>query len=217
MKLKSDAREFLHNFIMCVRNQFTKGIKVIRTDNAKEFCWKDFYDLNGILHQRSCNETPQQNSIVERKHQHILNITCLMFQSNLPKVFWSYAVLHSVHLINCLPSPVIQNKCPYELMYECMPGISDTRILGCVCFASTLEQNRHKLDPRARKCIFLGFKQGTKGCVVLDVNFREIFVSRNVVFYETFFYNISDKGEQETVHENSDFTRQIYDDLPVQK
>jgi len=30
-----------------------------------------------------------------------------MFQSKLPKIFWSYVVIHSVFLINCLPSPVI--------------------------------------------------------------------------------------------------------------
>jgi len=37
-----------------------------------------------------------------------------MFQSNLPNVYWSFVVLHSVYLINRLPSPVIQNKNPYE-------------------------------------------------------------------------------------------------------
>jgi len=39
-------------------------MKIIRVDNGKEFCWNDLYDKNGIIHQSSCNETPQQNSIV---------------------------------------------------------------------------------------------------------------------------------------------------------
>jgi len=57
-------------------------------DNGKEFCWDDFYDKNGIIHHSSCNKTPQQNSTVKRKHQHILNVTrCLMYQSNLPNAY----------------------------------------------------------------------------------------------------------------------------------
>jgi len=48
---------------------------------------------------------------MERKLQHILNVArALMFQSNLPKHFWSYAIKHAAFLINCVPSPVIKNK-----------------------------------------------------------------------------------------------------------
>jgi transposase InsO family protein len=72
-------------------------VKAIRSDNGPEFLLKDFYDAKGILHQRSCVYTPEQNGRIERRHQHILNISrALMFQSKLPKKFWSYAVLHSV-------------------------------------------------------------------------------------------------------------------------
>lgn len=47
-----------------------------------------FYDDHGILHQTYCVETPQQNSKVERKHRHLLDVTrVLLFHSNLPKVF----------------------------------------------------------------------------------------------------------------------------------
>jgi len=88
-----------------IENQFHITPKVIRTDNGSEFLLHDFYASKGILRQRSCVETPQQNGRVERKHQHILNIgRALLYQSKLPFSFWSYAFLHVVFLINRVPN-----------------------------------------------------------------------------------------------------------------
>jgi len=48
----------------------------------------DFYAQKGIIHQTTCVETPEQNGIAERKHQHLLNVTrALLFQAQLPLNF----------------------------------------------------------------------------------------------------------------------------------
>jgi len=75
MKAKSETETLLHNFATYVKNQFGLNIKTIRSDNGKEFVFSTVFNKFGFLHQRTCVETPQQNSVVERKHQHILNIT----------------------------------------------------------------------------------------------------------------------------------------------
>jgi len=98
MKNKSKTRSLLNNFVIYARTQFNRNIKIIRSDNGSEFNCKEFYDNLGIIHQTSCVETPQQNSVVERKHQHILNVArSIMFHSNLPKPFWM--LYHMLYLL----------------------------------------------------------------------------------------------------------------------
>jgi hypothetical protein len=119
MKNKHETRTLVKNFVRLVHTQFSCKIKMIRSDNGSEFLMDPFYNEHGIVHQRSCVETPEQNAVVERKHRHIMNvIRALMFQGNLPKSFWCYAATHAVFLINRLPSKVINNKSPFETLHS---------------------------------------------------------------------------------------------------
>ena len=81
LKSKAEVKIHIENFLALVKNQFETSIKCIRTDNGSKFLLKDFFSSKDIIHQTSCVYTPQQNGIVERKHQHILNVArALMFQ-----------------------------------------------------------------------------------------------------------------------------------------
>jgi len=78
---KSEVRQHIINFIVFIQNHFKTNIKTIHTDNGVEFAMSISYTSKGIIHKKSCVETPQQNGIVERKHQHILNVTrALLFK-----------------------------------------------------------------------------------------------------------------------------------------
>jgi len=193
--------------------------KSIRSDNGPEFLLPEFYASKGIIHQRACVETLEQNSRVERKHQHILNVArALLFKSKLPNIFWSYAVLHSVFLINRVSTPLLHHKSPYQVLYDSLPDVHHFKVFGCLCYASTLQAHRTKLQPRAKKCVFLGYKSVFKGSVLYDLNSREIFVSRNVVFHELILPYTSSTPSSTTnwkYFSNSSTTASIFDELDI--
>ncbi|XP_019438887.1 PREDICTED: uncharacterized protein LOC109344577 [Lupinus angustifolius] len=79
---------------------------------------------------------------------------------------------------------IIYNKTPYELLCDKQANLLETKVFECLCFASTLVQQRTKLDPMAMKCIFLGHRPGTKGYAIFDLQTRDTFTSRHVIIYE---------------------------------
>ena len=85
---KSNVFQVIQAFISMIENQFNTSLKTIRSDNDSEFINNEttlYFQSKGIIHQRSCPYTPQQNGIVERKHKYLLETArALMFQSHLP-------------------------------------------------------------------------------------------------------------------------------------
>ena len=73
---KEEVSSTLKMFFSIVECQFNKQVKIIRIDNETKFtCMKNYFLENEIIFQTSGTGTPQQNGCVERKHQHILNVT----------------------------------------------------------------------------------------------------------------------------------------------
>lgn len=157
-RYESQTRQFIQTFFHMNENQFNTRIKVIRSNNCAEFNMKNFYNSEGIIHQISCVERPQQNGIVERKHQHLLNVArVLKFQANLLDQFWGECILTATYLINRVPSSSLANKSPYELQFSVKPTYSHLRVFGSLCYASTLQRHRSKFNPRTIPCVFIGY------------------------------------------------------------
>ncbi|KAL2921578.1 Retrovirus-related Pol polyprotein from transposon TNT 1-94 [Bienertia sinuspersici] len=191
LKFKKDSVTSLKNFVAYIQTQYNTSVQIIRTDDALELCKGDilqFYLDKGIEHQQSCVETPQQNGVVERKHKHLLETArTLYFQSKVPPKYWGDCVQCAAHLINRMPLSVLNFLSPYEKLFGSKPDYSTLRVFGCLCYTSTIKQNRTKFDSKANPSVFLGYPHAQKGYKVLNLTTNKIQVSRDVTFYEKHF------------------------------
>lgn len=149
---------------------------------------KTYFRNNGIIHQTSCVDTPQQNGRVEQKHRHILNVArAWLFQSKLLITFWGESILAAAHIINRTPSQVLDGKTPYELLHGAPPVYDLLRVFGCLAYAHCRPRNKDKFGERSRKCLFVGYTFGKKAWRLYDLETNEFFISRDVVFFEDQF------------------------------
>ncbi|KAK1427083.1 hypothetical protein QVD17_15766 [Tagetes erecta] len=191
LKTKNEVFDRFKEWKHLVEVQTGKKVKGLRTDNGMEFCgsvFNKFCKTHGIRRHLTVPGTPQQNGLAERMNRTLLNkVRCMLSRSGMPKVFWAEAVTTAAYLINRSPSSAIDMKTPMELWTGVKPDLSDLRVFGSVVY-SHIDQN--KLEPRAQKCIMLGYPEGVKAYRLwrLGNGKPKIIVSRNVVFRESMFY-----------------------------
>ena len=192
-RLKSDVRQIVKSFIAMVENQFNTKIKIFHTDNGTEYFnlhLGQFFSDQGIVHKSSCIDTPQQNGIAERKNRHILEVArALMFTTNVPIYLWGEAVLTAIHLINRMPSRVLNFQSPVSILTKSYPlskllSHLDRKVFGCTVFVHVPNHSRGKFDPREIKCVFVGYSATQKGFKCFDPSTKKFYVTMDATFHE---------------------------------
>ena len=129
---------------------------------------------------------------------------------HVPRKFWGEAVRSASYLMNRTPSRVIAFKTPDAKLHELLSipvrdGL-EPRIFGCTAY---VHQNIGKLEPRAIRCMFLGYADKKKGYRCYDPKENKVHVTRDVACHETvpFFdhgYPLQGERKNESnTHENT--------------
>ena len=218
---KSDALECFKRFKATHENLTGKKIKVVRSDNAKEyggeqndleFNWFDsefdeFCNENGIIHERSDAYCPEQNGKAERYNRTLGELTrTLLNASGLDKTYWSDAMLYVNFVWNRLPKA--DGRIPFEVMFNRKVDTSFFKPFGCKCFVHIPKEKRKKLDDKSEVCIFLGCNEKSKTYVVQSLTTWKVYKSSQVIFWEDEFpardWNSSDESKSEDEEQLSD-------------
>jgi len=113
---------------------------------------------HGIQRKYSCNYSPQQNGVTERKNKHIIEITRAMLnEKNLPNYFWVEAIVTIIYIVNQTPTTTIHGM-TLEEKFTCNKlDVSHLRVFGCIAYVHVPNEKRSKLNPKVEKCIFMGY------------------------------------------------------------
>ena len=106
----------------------------------------------------------------------------------VPKRFWAEAIMTVVFLINRMSTHAIDYQTPLQMLsrFHSIPSTLNLcpKIFGCVCYVHIHSHQRDKLDPRALKCVFLGYSNSQKGYKCFHPPTSKYYVSMNVQFCE---------------------------------
>ncbi|KAJ9701155.1 hypothetical protein PVL29_006480 [Vitis rotundifolia] len=179
MKNRAELFSIFQKFYTEIQTQFNIYIRVLRSDNAREYFsapFTSFMSHHGILHQSSCAHTPQQNGVAERKNRHLVETArTILLHSNVPFRFWGDVVLTACYLINHMPSSVLHDQIPHSLLFPDQPlYFLPPRVFGCTCF----------LSAKAMKCLFVGYSRLQKGYRCYSLETHRYFISTDVTFFE---------------------------------
>lgn len=187
LKKKSEVCRKIEQYFSLLKS-VNSTVTVMRSDNGLEFVNIDVGKLleeHGTRHQRSVSYTPQQNGRAEREMRTIVEAARSMIHAkHLPIKFWAEAVNTAVYVLNCSGPSHVANKTPFELFYNKKPSIDHLRVFGSEVFVHVPKDKRRKWNKKAKKGIFIGYCDDTKGYRVWITEERKIEVSRDIVFRE---------------------------------
>ena len=194
-KNRSELYQIYRDFTKMIETQFSKPLKIFRSDNAQEYKAHEFTSIPhqfGTVPHSFCAGNSQQNGRVERKLRHILDVVrAITIAASTPSQFWGEAALTVVYTINRRPFPIVQNQTSYDMLFGSSPSNDLLRVFRCVCFVLLHDHERNKLQSRSRLCCFLGYGISKKGYRFYDPISKRLRVSRHVVFWEhKMFYQL---------------------------
>ena len=176
-----------------VENQAGKSLKILRTDDAKEFkgVVREYLEQSGVIHEATAPYSSSSNGVVERVNRTLFDmVRPMLIRSKLPSPFWGEAIDTATKILNRLPTKSNPDDVsPHEAWFGKKPSISHFRQFGCVAYAripTKVIGEGNKPAPRSVKCCLLGYV-GNRMYRLWNPERKKIIISRDVEFKENEF------------------------------
>src|SRR3954471_22697304 len=202
MKHKSKTFEKFKEFQSEVENHRNKKIKFLRSDRGGEYLSYEFslhLKQCGIVPQLTPPGTPPRNGVSERRNHTLLDmVRSMMSLTDLPLLFWGYALETAAFTLNRAPSKSVETT-PYELWFGAKPKLSFLKVWGCEAYVKKLMPD--KLEPKAEKCVFIGYPKETVGYTFYHRTEGKVFVAKNGSFLDKEFLSKEVSGRKVELEE----------------
>jgi hypothetical protein len=186
---KSEVQGKVKTFIRRAQREFELPIKKVRSDYGSEFQnsnVEEFLDEEGIKHEFSAPYTPQQNGVVERKNQTLIEMARTMLDEyKTQDIFWAEAINVACHAINHLYLHKFYKKTSYELITCKKPKVSYFRVFGCKCFILNKRPQTSKFAPKVDEGFLLGDGPNEHAYRVFNLTARRTEVTIDLTFDES--------------------------------
>nr|GEY21628.1 zinc finger, CCHC-type [Tanacetum cinerariifolium] len=203
-------------FLQQMEMEMRMKLRMLRTDRGGEFTSNEFTKYckkKGIARQLTAPYLPQQNGVVERRNRTVLSTTRSMMKAmKLPLTFWAEVVRYAIYILNRVPTRALEDKTPYEALYNRKPNLENLRIFGCTAYAKITIPHLKKMDDKSIPLIYLEVEEGSKACRLYDPIAKKKHVSRDVRFRETKPWNW-DKDEVDTSTQDTFWTSFVIEEV----
>nr|GFA47190.1 hypothetical protein [Tanacetum cinerariifolium] len=160
-KSKDETPEVLIDFLRLVQRGLQARVRVVRTDKGTEFLNQTlhaYFAAEGIHHQTSVAQTPEQNSAEA--------IATACFTQN-------HALVIPRH-----------EKIPYHIINDRKPSVKFFYIFGSICYIVRDRENLDKMKEKGNECIFVRYSTLSRAYKVFNKRTRVIMESIHVSFDE---------------------------------
>jgi hypothetical protein len=142
----------------------------------------------GILQELMTAYTPSQNGVSERKNRTLLEkARAMVSDARTPPILWTEATATANYVTNRSPTRASSGITPYQRLRGKKLDLSHLRIYGSIAWVHMNDECRTKLEPKSRKCLFVGYYEESKAYKCYDPQAQKILISKDVRFEEGIF------------------------------
>ncbi|GJZ02879.1 retrovirus-related pol polyprotein from transposon TNT 1-94 [Tanacetum coccineum] len=158
---KDEAPDAIIKYIKNIPVHLNVIVRNVKTYNGTQFVNQtlcEFYENVGISHQTSVARTPQQNGVVKRRNQTLVEaVRTMLIFSKASLYLWAEAINTACYTQNRSLIRLRYSKTRYELMHDKKPDLSFLYVFGSLCYPTNDIEDLGKLNTKANIGIFVGY------------------------------------------------------------